>query len=152
MAHVTVRLATPKDAAIIIEFNIAMARETEEKVLAFDILSAGVHAVMENSQLGFYLVAEAAGEIAGCLLVTSEWSDWRNGLFWWIQSVYVRKKFRRQGIYAKMFEFLNRKADQRPEVCGFRLYVAQNNLAAHKTYAALGMHQTPYRIYEVSKD
>ncbi|MFA4838221.1 MAG: GNAT family N-acetyltransferase [Candidatus Neomarinimicrobiota bacterium] len=103
-----IRIAEPKDADDLIEFNIAMAKETENKILPPEIITAGVHNLFAHPEYsGFYLVAETNGEIAGALMVTTEWSDWRNGLFWWIQSVYVKPKFRRQGIYRKMYEELH---------------------------------------------
>ncbi len=93
-------------------------------------------------------MAEVEGVIAAALMVTSEWSDWRNGFFWWVQSVYVKKEYRRQGLYSEMYRFVKSEAGRRPDVCGFRLYVEKDNLSAQKTYAALGMERTHYRLYE----
>jgi ribosomal protein S18 acetylase RimI-like enzyme len=84
-------------------------------------------------------------------MVTNEWSDWRNGLFWWIQSVYVQKDWRRQGVYRRLYEHVRAMAQADPGVCGFRLYVEKDNDVAHATYAALGMVQTDYLIYEELK-
>ncbi|PIS31112.1 MAG: GNAT family N-acetyltransferase [Candidatus Marinimicrobia bacterium CG08_land_8_20_14_0_20_45_22] len=143
-----IRIAEPKDADDLIEFNIAMALETENKILPPEIITAGVHNLFANPQYGFYLVAETNDEIAGALMVTTEWSDWRNGLFWWIQSVYVKPKFRRQGIYRKLYEFIKELAAERIDICGFRLYVEKHNVIAQKTYESLGMTETCYRMYE----
>ena len=103
---IVIRPATTGDAADIVEFNQAMALETEGKQLGSPILSAGVAAVFEDSQKGFYVVAETAGTVVGGLMVTFEWSDWRNGWFWWIQSVYVRPEWRGRNIYGRLYDFV----------------------------------------------
>ncbi len=146
--RVTIRRALPADAETIVSFNQKMAVETEGRKLPDEIISAGVKQVFSDTSLGFYLVAEFEKEIAGCLMVTYEWSDWRNGLFWWIQSVYVPPEFRRRGVYRAMYQFIRDEAATRTEVCGFRLYVEKENETAMKTYRALGMEETPYRLFE----
>ena len=146
--EISVRLGQARDAAALVDFNIAMAGETEGKELSRTRVSAGVKTVMQNPEHGFYVVAEKAGAIAGSLMVTREWSDWRNGEFWWIQSVYVRPELRRQGIYRKLYEFVRAKALEKANVCGFRLYVEQGNTVAQQTYRDLGMAETIYRMYE----
>ncbi len=143
-----VRFATQADADTIARFNQAMALETESKVLADEVISAGVRTLMDNPRDGFYVVAEVEGVLAASLMVTSEWSDWRNGLFWWIQSVYVDAAYRRRGLYSAMYRFVKIEASKRPDVCGFRLYVEQENISAQKTYEYLGMERTPYILYE----
>ena len=143
-----VRFATIEDADTIARFNQAMALETESKVLADEVIGAGVRTLMQNSPDGFYVVAVEAGVIAACLMVTSEWSDWRNGFFWWIQSVYVKNEFRRQGLYSAMYRFVKIEAAKRSDVCGFRLYVEQQNVSAQKTYETQGMTRAPYFLYE----
>lgn len=125
-----------------------MAKETEGKDLTVSVLSAGVQWLLQNPEHGFYFVAEIGGEPAGCLMVTSEWSDWRNGLFWWIQSVYVKPQHRRKGIYRSLYKHVKQLARERGDVCGFRLYVEKENLNAQKTYQSLGMRETPYRMFE----
>ncbi|MBW4632688.1 MAG: GNAT family N-acetyltransferase [Iphinoe sp. HA4291-MV1] len=128
-----------------------MARETEDKDLSLEIVTAGVETLLKNSDFGFYVVAENNDKVAASLMVTTEWSDWRNGRFWWIQSVYVHPKFRRQGIYRKLYEFVKEKARNEQNelrICGFRLYVDHQNTVAQKTYKALGMKDTGYMIYE----
>jgi len=143
-----VRLATAEDAATIARFNQAMALETESKALPDAVIGAGVRALMENPRDGFYVVAVVAGETAASLMVTSEWSDWRNGFFWWIQSVYVDPAHRRKGLYSAMYRFVKNEAAVRQDVCGFRLYVEQENISAQRTYEYLGMKRTPYLLYE----
>ncbi len=143
-----IRQALAQDAAELTEFNISMARETEGVELIPEIIGAGVRAMIDNPQRGFYLVVELDNGIQASLMVTTEWSDWRNGMFWWIQSVYVRPQYRRQGLYRVLYERVKELAEQEPSVCGFRLYVERDNSAAQKTYSALGMNRTEYRIYE----
>jgi ribosomal protein S18 acetylase RimI-like enzyme len=143
-----IRKAQLEDAEIIAQFNIAMATETENKFLNPAIILAGVRSLFAQPHAGFYLLAEMDGVAAGCLMITTEWSDWRNGLFWWIQSVYIQPEFRRQGIYGKLYERVKLMAREHPEVCGFRLYVEKDNLVAQKTYTTLGMQPTHYLIYE----
>ena len=150
----TARLATRDDAAVIVKFNLAMARETESLELSPATLAAGVSNLFDNPQFGFYVVAEArgpgggAGECAGSLLITYEWSDWRDGLFWWVQSVYVAPEHRRRGVYTVLYEFVKRLAAADPRVRGFRLYVERENAAAQKTYERLGMSASHYVMYE----
>ncbi len=149
MAQKTVvRNAREQDIDTLTLFNIAMARETEEKILSPAKVRAGMRAVIRHPDHGFYLVAELEGQIAGSLLVTREWSDWRNGVFWWIQSVYVPPEFRKRGIYRALYDAVKALAKSSPEVCGFRLYVERNNRAARSVYSKLGMSETEYRIYE----
>jgi ribosomal protein S18 acetylase RimI-like enzyme len=145
-----IRLATPADAAVLIEFNAAMARETEGKDLLPDVIGAGVHSLLANAAAGFYVIAEAERVLAA-LMITKEWSDWRNGSFWWIQSVYVRPEARRQGIYRRLYRHVQEMAAQDPKVCGFRLYVERENSAAQATYGALGMKETRYLVFEELK-
>lgn len=145
------RRGEPRDADAIAAFNAAMARETEGKELIPEVIGAGVRRLLGMPSLGFYLVAEHQGEVIGCLMITNEWSDWRNGLFWWIQSVYVKPQFRRQGVYRRMYEHVRALAQSDASVCGFRLYVEKENEAAHATYASVGMKETDYLIYEELK-
>jgi GNAT superfamily N-acetyltransferase len=143
-----IRRAEPKDAQTIAELNIAMARETESKQLCPATITEGVRAVFGNPDYGFYVVAESNGEVMGCLLITFEWSDWRSGLFWWIQSLYVRPRFRRRGVFRQLHEFVKAEALRRPHTCGIRLYAEQSNHVAQRAYEEIGMRATPYRIYE----
>lgn len=143
-----IRIGQPGDVTALVEFNVAMARETENKVLSRNIVSTGVVTALQDSTHGFYVVAEKAGTIAGSLLVTKEWSDWRDGEFWWIQSVYVKPQYRRQGVYRRLYEFVREEARAKGNVCGFRLYVERDNQVAQQTYRNLGMRETVYRLYE----
>lgn len=148
----TIRRAVEADADAIIRFNMAMALETEQKALPENKIRPGVTALFRKPEYGFYLVAVSGNRVVGCLMVTCEWSDWRNGLFWWIQSVYVIPEFRRSGVYRSMYNTLRELATGTPDHCGFRLYVEKNNRTAHETYTALGMHETRYALYEEITD
>ncbi len=143
-----IRLATAADARTIMEFNIAMARETEQLELPPDVAEAGVVALMAQPHFGFYVVAETDGAVAASLMITYEWTDWRNGVFWWLQSVYVRPNFRRRGVFRQMVEFVKRQSSQDPRFRGFRLYVDQHNQSAQQTYRQLGLVETAYRLFE----
>jgi GNAT superfamily N-acetyltransferase len=140
-----------RDAETIARFNAQMAHETEGKELIPEVIGAGVRRLLDTPSLGFYLVAEHEARVVACLMITNEWSDWRNGLFWWIQSVYVEAPFRRQGVYRRMYEHVRKMAKTDAGVCGFRLYVEKENEVAHATYASLGMQQTDYLLYEELK-
>ncbi|MFT4712653.1 MAG: ribosomal protein S18 acetylase RimI-like enzyme [Candidatus Azotimanducaceae bacterium] len=151
---ITVRQATSNDIVAIAEFNQAMALETENKILATGTIEAGVTRMIEQPALGFYLVAEIetdnkTTEVCGCLGITYEWSDWRNGLFWWIQSVFIQQSHRRKGVFGKLYEHVTSLAQEQEEVCGIRLYVERENISAQKTYHALGMIETDYNLLEV---
>lgn len=148
MDTIKIRLAQLDDAEKIANFNQTMAMETEGKILQPDIILSGVNTLLKNSSQGFYVVAEVNSKVVGCLMITKEWSDWRNGLFWWIQSVFVEKEYRRRGIYRKMYEFIKELASNKDDVCGFRLYVEKDNKIAQETYSALGMTQLPYLMFE----
>jgi len=147
---VNIRLATARDAEQIARFNQAMALETENKVLDWATISAGVERMVASPELGFYLVAEKPDEtgISGCLGVTFEWSDWRNGLLWWIQSVYIAPDFRAQGVFSSMYQEVTELAQREPDVIGVRLYAEQGNQRALSTYFKLGMIETDYRLLE----
>ena len=144
----TIRPACLDDLEALVSFNAAMALETEGKTLDIELLRQGTGAVFDSSQRGFYLVAEVDGSPVGSLLVTYEWSDWRNGWFWWIQSVYVRPEWRRMGVYSAMHRWILDTARSRPDVCGVRLYVDRNNDDARKTYRSLGMSESHYDMFE----
>lgn len=145
-----IRLATSADAAVLVEFNAAMALETEGKNLLPEVIGAGVRGLLDNPVAGFYVLAETERAVAA-LMITKEWSDWRNGSFWWIQSVYVRPEARRQGVYRRLYRHVQEMAAKDPQVCGFRLYVERENSAAQAAYAALGMKETRYCVFEELK-
>ncbi|MFZ1702551.1 MAG: GNAT family N-acetyltransferase [Pyrinomonadaceae bacterium] len=143
-----IRLAQRNDANALVEFNQAMALETEGKQLESGKITNGVAAVFADEAKGFYVVAENDGVIVGGLMVTYEWSDWRNGWFWWIQSVYILPETRGQKLYSRMYEFVKQRAAEAGNVCGFRLYVENENVNAQKVYDAVGMTASHYLMYE----
>lgn len=148
MQQLTIREARRSDAGTIADFNTRMAEETEGRPLAEATIRAGVVAVLEDSSKGRYWLAEVSGEVVGQLMVTYEWSDWRNGLFWWIQSVYVREDFRRKGVFSALHRHVEERARDHRDVCGLRLYVEHENRRAQQTYRALGMTAPGYEIME----
>jgi ribosomal protein S18 acetylase RimI-like enzyme len=143
-----IRTATAKDAASLIEFNQAMALETEGKHLETDVLKNGVEAVFADDKKGFYVVAEQDELIVGGLMVTYEWSDWRNSWFWWIQSVYILPEARGQRIYSQLYDFVKAQANEDGSVCGVRLYVETENAHAQRVYEKVGMKTSHYLMYE----
>jgi len=145
---VSVRDAGLADIPFVVDSNAAMALETERKTLDRGVLERGVSALFAQRTRGFYLVAERAGERVGCLLVTYEWSDWRNGEWWWLQSVYVTPVARRCGVFRALHADVERRARAAADVIGLRLYVEQDNRRAQATYSSLGMAPTHYRLYE----
>lgn len=147
-AIILIRAASPDDVFFIAESNAAMALETEHKQLDLALLTRGVTAVFEDSRRGFYLIAERAGAAVACLMVTREWSDWRNGDWWWIQSVYVSAAARRCGVFSALYAEVERRARETPGVVGLRLYVEHENASAQSTYVTLGMHDAGYRLLE----
>jgi ribosomal protein S18 acetylase RimI-like enzyme len=148
MTTTHVRPATTADIDHLVAFNTAMAAESEDKGLNADLLRQGVNYLLGHSAEGFYLMAERAGAVAGALMVTFEWSDWRAGRFWWIQSVYVLPEHRRAGVYSAMHHHVRERARADAQCCGLRLYVERDNHGAMATYRSLGMVETHYRLYE----
>ena len=148
MNGIKVRPATAAEAGRIADFNRARALETEGEALHEPTALAGVVALIGHPERGFYLIAEVDSMPAGCLLVTYEWSDWRNADWWWIQSVYVAPEHRRQGVYAALYAHVLAGAKADPAVCGLRLYVERDNATAQRTYESLGMVDAGYRMYE----
>ena len=125
-----------------------MADETERVRLDLTTLRQGIRALLESRVPGRYWVAELDSRIVGQLLVTYEWSDWRNGWFWWIQSVFIKPEARGQKLYSRMYDFVKERAREAGNVCGFRLYVENDNYHAQKVYDAVGMHASHYLMYE----
>lgn len=146
------RRARPDEADLIVEFQLAMALETEDLKLDLETCRKGVKAVFDNPGLGEYFVAEHDDAVVGSTLITHEWSDWRNGVVWWIQSVYVDPSARRQGVYAGLYRYLQGLANEETHVRGIRLYVDLRNLSAQEVYARLGMNGEHYRLFEWMKD
>jgi ribosomal protein S18 acetylase RimI-like enzyme len=143
-----IRLATITDAAVIAEYNIALANETEDLTLDPAVVRPGVEAVLCDAAKGVYFAAIEDGKLVGQLMVTYEWSDWRNGNFWWLQSVYVHPKFRSRGVFKSLFAHALEQAQKNPEVCGFRLYVDAHNSQAQDVYHRLGLKLTDYKVME----
>jgi GNAT superfamily N-acetyltransferase len=143
-----VRAAQRSDATTLAAFNAALARETEGRELDPQRLAAGVAAVLEDPGRGRYLVAEREGRPVGALLLTLEWSDWRAGWFWWIQSVYVAAPHRRRGVFRALHAHVLERARERADVLGLRLYVEAGNEVAQHAYARLGLRRTSYLLLE----
>ncbi|MBT7333608.1 MAG: GNAT family N-acetyltransferase [Gammaproteobacteria bacterium] len=148
MSEITIRRAVHTDIPFLIESNQAMATETEDLGLNIQALGKGIAYLMTHAAEGFYLIAEQNRISIGTLMVTFEWSDWRNGRFWWIQSVFVPITHRRKGVYNLMHNAVRQLALQDPQACGIRLYVEHNNQPAIGTYLKMGMAETHYRLYE----
>ncbi|MDP5030253.1 MAG: GNAT family N-acetyltransferase [Paraglaciecola sp.] len=146
--QLNIRVADENDIPSLVEFNLNMAFETEQKRLNTKVLTSGVSALVKDANKGYYLVAETADQVVGSLMVTTEWSDWRNAVFWWIQSVYIVPEHRRKGIYAQLYTKVKELAKTQGNICGFRLYVEKENVVAQQTYQALGMHESHYLMYE----
>jgi GNAT superfamily N-acetyltransferase len=151
MSDLRYRAAERGDAAAIVAFQQAMARETEDVELDFDTVTRGVAAVFEQPSLGRYFVAESGGSVIASLMLTYEWSDWRNGNVWWIQSVYVTPEFRRRGIYAGLYAHVRALAEADPAIRGIRLYVDRRNVTAQQVYTRLGMNGEHYQVFEWMK-
>jgi ribosomal protein S18 acetylase RimI-like enzyme len=143
----TVRPATTADAQFIVDFNLAMALETENIPLDPVLLGKGVRAALADPLKASYFIGECDSHVAGMLMITHEWSDWRNGDIWWIQSVYVHPDFRRHGLFKAMYRYVEQAA-RKAGALGFRLYVVQQNVSAQKTYERLGMHVSEYVVME----
>jgi ribosomal protein S18 acetylase RimI-like enzyme len=150
--NLNIRRAKPEDAATIASFSAAMALETEGRRLDLERLQKGTIALLESIDRGFFMVAELeqAGDrqLLGQLMITYEWSDWRNGVFWWIQSVYVDPVWRRQSIFRRMHETVMTTARASPNVCGVRLYVEESNNVAQAVYRKVGLTPSSYAIFE----
>ena len=143
------RVANESDISSLIEFNCDMALDTENKVLDKRLLKQGIINLLSDSNKGFYMVAEHSKDgVVGALMVTKEWSEWRNGYFWWVQSVFVVKEHRRKGVYSGLYSRIKSSAKENTECCGLRLYVEKDNVIARDTYIALGMKETNYRFFE----
>lgn len=145
-----VRTATVDDLDLLVRFNCEMALETERRQLDAPRVRAGVRRLIEEPELGRVLVVtDPDGRAVGAMAVTTEWSDWRNGRFWWIQSVYILPEFRRRGVFSALYRKVEAEARAAEDVCGLRLYVERENEGAQATYLRLGMEETHYRLFEV---
>ena len=148
-SSIAVGRAATEDVAAIAQFNSAMAAETEDLALDPQTVHAGVAAVVSDDRRGFYLVARSDGKAVGSLMITYEWSDWRNGNLWWIQSVYVMPSARKQGIFRLLYDNVISLAKQDGDAAGVRLYVEKDNRGAQEVYRKLGMSETAYRVFEI---
>ena len=144
----SIRDAGFDDALLLARWAQAMALETEGRILPDADIIPGVERGIATPGLARYFVAESEGRPVGTLMLTSEWSDWRNGLWWWIQSVYVPVECRRQGVYRALYGHVRELAEHDPGVYGIRLYVEKHNLNAQRTYTSLGMQDAHYLIFE----
>lgn len=147
-ASMKIRKANVGDAKVVAEFNQLIAEETEHRKLDAKLLLRGVRALLKDPRKGIYFVAVVEGKVVGQVMFTYEWSDWRNGNFWWLQSVYVHKEFRQRGVFRSLYEHVEQLAKKRKDVCGLRLYVERENERAQKTYEKLGMKQSVYAMFE----
>lgn len=145
-----IRKAILRDAATIAEFNVKVAHESEDLRLDLDTVTQGTTALLNDPAKGVYFVVEDESQLVGQLLITYEWSDWRNGNFWWIQSVFVKEEFRGRGVFKLMLEHVQRLAREQGNVCGLRLYVEQENEQARRAYLKLGFEQKHYQVFECS--
>ena len=145
---ILVRAAKSADRSTIVDFQMAMALETESLELDKGVLALGVDAVLEDSSKARYFIAEEGGKSAGMLMITLEWSDWRNGWVWWIQSVYTAPAYRKQGVYKQLYEYIKSLVAASDNIRGIRLYVDNRNVAAQKVYRSLGMNGDHYTTYE----
>lgn len=144
----TIRDATPGDAEIIADFNSRLAFETEGMRLSPEVINRGVETLLADQSKGRYWVAQADSRVVGQIMVTYEWSDWRNGNLWWIQSVYVHPDWRRKGVFSALYQHVESLAAAEPDTIGLRLYVEENNTRAQRTYSALGMVKPRYLVME----
>jgi len=149
---IQIRAADPEDCETIAGFNAAMAMETEHKSLPLKVLRRGVLRLLEDSGRGRYYLAECDGQVIGQIMYTKEWSDWRDGWFWWIQSVFVLERYRGQSVFFSLYQYLESLAQADPDVCGIRLCVDRDNHIAQSVYRALGMTKGSYRVMEVLMD
>ena len=150
--EIEIRKANPKDAKTIIDFQMLMAKETENIDLDPVVLEKGVNAIFTNPAFGQYYIASYEGKTVASLMTTFEWSDWRYSMVWWLQSVYVLPEYRKSGIFRKMYSYIKNEVMHRPEVSGLRLYMVHSNHRAASVYEAVGMDGQHYRMFEWMKD
>ena len=146
-----VRPAVADDSPAIIDFQMKMAKETEETDLDKETLTKGVQSVFDNLLKGTYYVGEANGKIVSSMMITKEWSDWRNQWVYWLQSVYVVPEYRGEGLFRKMYEYIQQQVINDPDVSGIRLYVDAGNKRAINVYNTLGMNDDHYKVCEWMK-
>ncbi|MCU0715774.1 MAG: GNAT family N-acetyltransferase [Pirellula sp.] len=145
---IEIRQAIPSDVEIIAQYNIALCRETEGRELDLVTVTNGVKRIVSEPNRGKYFVAEIDGEVVGQAAHTFEWSDWRNGEIWWIQSVYVHPRFRNQGVFRALFNHIEELGEVNCDCCGIRLYMERENQTARESYRRLGFGETGYVVFE----
>lgn len=148
---INIRPATREDAGRILDFQLRMAEETENISLDKLVVAQGINALFDDPAKGVYYVAEAYGTVAGCFLITFEWSDWRNGTIWWLQSVYVDINHRQQRIFKRMYDYVIQTIKGDPSISGLRLYVDKSNERAQHVYQSMGMDGDHYTVFEWMK-
>ena len=146
--EIIIREVNINDHSKIVEFQLAMALETENLQLDRDILAKGVLSVLQDSTKARYFIADLAGTSAGMLMITEEWSDWRDGWVWWIQSVYTKPGYRKMGVYKMLYEYVRELIEKSDNIRGLRLYVDKRNIRAQQVYESLGMNGEHYTTYE----
>ena len=151
MESIIVRVAKKSDKSAIVDFQIKMAMETENEILDTAVVEKGVRAVLDDPAKATYFVAEDNKGIVGCIMVTDEWSDWRNGWVWWLQSLYVLQEFRKKGVFTALFEHIKVLMQSTDDLKGIRLYVDKRNKNAQKIYDLIGMTAEHYITYELMK-
>jgi ribosomal protein S18 acetylase RimI-like enzyme len=149
--NITIRRALKADIPILKTFQENLAFETEGIKLNPETLQRGLETLFQDKNRGFYSVAEANAEIVGCFMITLEWSDWRNGWAYWLQSVYVKGSYRKHGVFRKMFEHIQEVIANDSQIVGLRLYVDRSNVRAQQVYAAMGMNGEHYTVFELMK-
>ena len=148
---ISIRPAKFQEISIIAEFQVNMAAETEKILLDKNLVSVGIEALFTDPAKGVYYLAEEDGSAVGCFLITYEWSDWRNGMVWWLQSVYVQENHRRKGVFSTMYAYLVETISKDPQIIGLRLYVDKSNRRAQEVYSSLGMNGEHYTVFEWMK-
>jgi ribosomal protein S18 acetylase RimI-like enzyme len=146
-----IRQSTIKDLTTLASFQLQLAEESENMKLNKAIVTAGLQALFDDPSKGTYFVAEDGGTVCGCFLITFEWSDWRNGMIWWLQSVYVAATHRRQGVFKKMYDHIVESISRDPKIIGLRLYVDKTNARAQNVYQSMGMNGDHYTVFEWMK-
>jgi GNAT superfamily N-acetyltransferase len=149
---VIIRDAEKNDISAIVEFQYAMAQETEDLILDKEVLNQGVVSVLNDPGKARYFIAEMEGNQIGMLMITLEWSDWRNGWVWWIQSVFTKQGYRKMGVYKQLYYHVKNLVEQSDNIRGLRLYVDKRNIRAQQVYESLGMNGEHYTTYEWMRD
>ncbi|MEX2230623.1 MAG: GNAT family N-acetyltransferase [Cyclobacteriaceae bacterium] len=149
---ISIRPSRFDDIGVIAEFQLKLANETEGVNLNPRIVTTGIEALFADPGKGVYYVAESREKIIGCFLITYEWSDWRNGMIWWLQSVYVTESHRREGVFKRMYDYIHDAISKDSSLIGLRLYVDKSNARAQKVYQSLGMNGDHYMVFEWMKN